>query len=169
MRIADTIAQLINFTRDYEELGMNAPAWQNVRTVIGNVIALLPMRDISVDAGDPALDVFADPLLERVFYNLIDNALRYGGDRMTAIRVSSHLSGNGLLIVFEDDGAGIAIQDKNRLFEKGFGKNTGLGLFLLREILGITDITITENGKPGKGARFEITLPKGAYRFMGTT
>jgi hypothetical protein len=42
-------------------------------------------------------------------------------------------------------------------------------LFLSREILAITVITITENnGEPGKGARFEIAVPKGAYRFTGT-
>ena len=169
MHIAETITRLINFTRDYEELGVNAPAWKNIHTIIGNVTTLLPMRDIRIDAGDPALEVFADPLLERVFYNLIDNALRYGGDCMTSIRISSHVSGNGLVIVFEDDGAGIAIQDRAHLFEKGFGKNTGLGLFLSREILGITGITITENGELQKGARFEITVPEGAYRFVGTT
>jgi PAS domain S-box-containing protein len=169
MHIADTIARLINFTRDYEDMGVNAPVWQNVITIIDNVISLLPMREIQVDAGDPDLELFADPLLERVFYNLIDNALRYGGDRMTAIRVSSHQDGEGLVIIFEDDGAGISVQDKNRLFEKGFGKNTGLGLFLSREILGITGITITVNGEPDKGARFEIRVPEGAYRFAGTS
>ncbi len=62
---------------------------------------------------------------------------------------------------------GITVEDKKRLFTRGFGKNTGLGLFLSREILAITGITITENGTPGKGARFEITVPKGMYRFMG--
>ncbi|MDO9323866.1 MAG: ATP-binding protein, partial [Methanoregula sp.] len=132
--------------------------------IIGNVITQLPMGDIRVDAGDPALEVFADPLLERVFYNLIDYALRFGGNRMTTLRISSHVSGNELVIVFEDDGAGITIQDKTHLFEKGFGKNTGLGLFLSREILGITGITITENSEPKKGARFEITVPMGAFR-----
>jgi len=54
-----------------------------------------------------------------------------------------------------------------KLFTRGFGKNTGLGLFLSREILSITGITITENGTPGKGARFEITVPKGAWRTAG--
>ncbi|MEI7857455.1 MAG: PAS domain-containing sensor histidine kinase, partial [Methanomicrobiales archaeon] len=166
MHITDTIASLINFTRDYEGLGMNAPVWQNIRVIIESVVTLLPMRNIRVDTGDPALEVFADPLLERVFYNLIDNALRYGGDRMTTLKVSSHVSGNGLVIVFEDDGAGIAIPNKTHLFEKGFGKNTGLGLFLSREILGITGITITENSESQKGARFEITVPEGGYRFL---
>jgi len=54
------------------------------------------------------------------------------------------------------------------IFDRGFRQHTGSGLFLCREILSITGITITENGTPGKGARFEITVPKGAYRFTGT-
>jgi len=41
-------------------------------------------------------------------------------------------------------------------------------LFLSQEILSITGITITETGEPGKGARFEITVPKGGYRFTAT-
>ena len=53
------------------------------------------------------------------------------------------------------------------MFECGFMKNTGFGLFLTREILTITGITIIENGEPGKGARFEITVPKGAWRMKG--
>jgi len=40
-----------------------------------------------------------------------------------------------------------------------------MGLFLSREILSITGITIKEAGEPGKGARFEMTVPKGAWRF----
>ena len=62
---------------------------------------------------------------------------------------------------------GISDEDKKKLFTRGFGKNTGLGLFLSREILAITGITIIENGTPGKGARFEITVPKGGWRTKG--
>ena len=69
----------------------------------------------------------------------------------------------------EDDGDEVPAGEKERIFTRGFGKNTGLGLFLSREILAITGITITENGTPGKGARFEIVVPKGGYRFTGTT
>jgi signal transduction histidine kinase len=98
---------------------------------------------------------------------LIDNALKYGGDRMKMIRVSSQESDRGLTIVCEDDGVGISAEDKKRLFTRGFGKNTGLGLFLSREILTITGITIIENGTPGKGARFEIAVPKGTWRMKG--
>ena len=108
-------------------------------------------------------------MFEKVFYNLIDNALRYGGQKMTMIRIASQESGDGLLISIEDDGAGISEGDKKRLFERGFGHNTGLGLFLSREILAITGITITGTGEPGRGAMFEIMVPKGGYRSKGST
>jgi len=68
------------------------------------------------------------------------------------------------ILMYEDDGKGIPAEEKERIFERGFGKNTGLGLFLSREILSITGITIKETGEPGKGARFEMTIPKGMYR-----
>jgi signal transduction histidine kinase len=105
----------------------------------------------------------------KVFYNLIDNALRYGGAGMKTIRISSQESDASLTILCEDDGVGISHEDKKRLFTRGFGKNTGLGLFLSREILGITGITITETGEPGKGARFEIHVPAGMWRMMGAS
>jgi len=63
---------------------------------------------------------------------------------------------------------GIPADKKEAIFNRGYFKHTGFGLLLSREILSITGITITENGIPGKGARFEITVPKGAYRFTKT-
>jgi PAS domain S-box-containing protein len=163
-KIAETIAHQINFTRVYEDLGVKAPIWQKVNTVIREVITHLPLRNIRVDTEDPDREVFADQLLERVFFNLIENALLYGGEKMTSIRVKSREDNGVLVITVEDDGNGISAEEKKQLFTKGFGKRTGLGLYLSREILSITGITITENGEPGKGARFEIVVPEGAYR-----
>jgi signal transduction histidine kinase len=68
-------------------------------------------------------------------------------------------------VVWEDNGIGVAADKKERIFERGFGKNTGLGLFLAREILDITGIKIRETGEPGKGARFEMKVPHGAFGF----
>ena len=167
-KAANTIEHQITFTKDYQNLGVAAPEWQNVNASINKALSGLPMRDVRVEVDPNNPEIFADRLFEKVFYNLIDNALRYGGDPMKTIRVSSQESDTGLKLVCEDDGVGISAEDKKRLFTKGFGKNTGLGLFLSREILAITGITITENGTPGKGARFEITVPKGAYRFTAT-
>jgi PAS domain S-box-containing protein len=164
---ANTIEHQITFTRDYQELGVVAPEWQSVNASIKKALTGLPMRDVRVEVDPKNPEIFADRLFEKVFYNLIDNALRYGGAGMKTIRTSSQEIDTRLTILCEDDGVGISAEDKKRLFTRGFGKNTGLGLFLSREILAITGITITENGTPGKGARFEITVPNGMWRMMG--
>ncbi|AGB01459.1 PAS domain S-box protein [Methanoregula formicica] len=165
-KIAETITRQITFTKDYEDLGLNAPLWQDVNASIDAAVALLPMRNIRVDKEVTGLEVFADPLAEKVFYNLIDNSLRYGGEKMTTIRVTSRVEGPLLVLVYEDDGGGIPEWDKKVIFDKGVGKNTGLGLYLSREILAITGIGIIENGVPGEGARFEMVVPKDGYRFI---
>jgi PAS domain S-box-containing protein len=167
-KAARTIEEQITFTKDYQNLGVAVPAWQNVNEIIRKAMVELPLRGIHVEPDPANPEVYADPLFEKVFYNLIDTALKYGRDQMKTICIYSQESGASLTIICEDDGIGISAEDKKRLFTKGFGKNTGLGLFLSREILTITGITIVENGVPGKGARFEITVPKGMYRFTGT-
>lgn len=166
-RAANAIERQIVFTKEYQDLGVNVPTWQNVGAGIKNALALLPVRDIRISEDVDAVEVYADPLFEKVFYNLIDNALRYGGPAMTMIRITSQESEKGRVISVADDGAGISFEDKKRLFERGFGHNTGLGLFLCREILAITDLSISENGDFGKGARFEILVPKDKFRITG--
>jgi signal transduction histidine kinase len=79
--------------------------------------------------------------------------------KVTAIRFSAEEQENGLKVIYEDDGIGIPVPEKGRIFDRGYGKNTGYGLFLTREILGITGLTIEETGVLGKGCRFEITVP----------
>ncbi len=166
--IAETIDQQISFTRDYQKMGMDAPAWQDVNGIISWVIQPLANPDVKITINCPGLEVFADPLLEKVFYNLVDNAIRYGGEHLSEIHISATETPDGLIIMVEDNGAGIADENKVQIFERGVGQNTGFGLFLSREILGITGITIRETGTVGTGARFEIRVPKGAYRFSGT-
>jgi PAS domain S-box-containing protein len=147
------IRNLINFTKDYEGMGVNSPVWQDVSLCIQKIITSLPLGKVEVD-------------IQKVFYNLIDNALRYGGDQLKTITIFPEETDAGLVVVIEDDGAGISASYKGHLFKRGFGKQTGLGLFLSREILSITGIAITENSLPGKGARFEITVPNGEYRVI---
>ncbi len=167
-QVAEAIERQITFTREYQELGAAAPTWQNVNAGIQEAVASLPVRAVRVEVDRTDLEIYADPMFAKVFYNLIDNALRYGGERMTTIRVYSLESTNGMVIVCEDNGFGVPTDDKKRLFTRGFGKHTGLGLFLSREILSITGITIAENGVPGTGARFEITVPKDRYQCVAT-
>jgi signal transduction histidine kinase len=165
---ARNIERQMNFTRDYQDMGVKAPLWQNVRSIIIGAKGALPVGNVTVDMERPDIEVFADPLFEKVFYNLIENSLRYGGEKLRTIRISSQERDDCLVITCQDDGVGIADSDRVHLFERGFGKHTGFGLFLSREILSITGISIRETGKSGMGARFEIIIPKGGWRFANT-
>lgn len=163
---AEAIQRQIEFTRYYQDIGVNAPKWQGVAAIIREAVAQLslPGIDLQIDVGE--VEVFADPLIVKVFFNLMENSLRHG-ERITTMAFSSTESEAGLVIRYRDNGVGITEADKKKLFQKGFGKHTGLGLYLSREILAITGISITENGEPGKGVRFEIVVPEGAWRVAG--
>jgi len=158
-----SIQDQIAFTKDYQEIGAQIPSWFAVGAVVRTAAELLQTQDVNITVDLDRVEVFADPMIEKVFYNLIDNALRHG-EHVTGITFSYHLSDAALVIVCEDDGVGIPEQDKQHVFTKGFGRDSGLGLFLIREILSITGISIKETGVYGKGARFEIIVPSGDYR-----
>ncbi|MCK9579784.1 MAG: PAS domain S-box protein [Methanoregula sp.] len=162
---ADAIRSQIEFTRIYENLGVTTPRWYDVAAMFRSALSQFPLTGIAVDVRVSGLYAYADPLIEKVFYNLIENTLRHGGT-VTSIMLSSEETQNGVVVTYRDNGVGIAAEDKPKLFCKGFGKHTGLGLFLSREILSITGITITENGEPGKGVRFEIMIPAGGSRII---
>jgi PAS domain S-box-containing protein len=161
--IVATINKHVEFMRDYQEIGVHLPVWQDPAFTIRQVLESLYLKDVTVQIMDPGWEIFIDPLFEKVIYNLIDNAIRHG-EHTTMITFSLSEAEDGLHLVCQDDGAGISEECKAQLFEKGFGKNTGLGLFLAREILGITNISLQETGVFGQGARFEMTVPKGNYR-----
>ena len=162
---AESISSIIRFTKEYEEIGVNAPVWQNCRALLDTASKQVSLGNITMKNDLPAgTEMFADPMIVKVFFNLMDNAVRYGG-KITTIRFFVQGSGDNHRILCEDDGEGIPADQKEQIFEQGFGRNTGLGLFLAREILGITGITIQETGEPGKGARFEMMVPKEVFRF----
>lgn len=158
--VTSDIARQIEFTRIYQDIGTHDPLWQRLNEMVGNVS--IP-QDISLVYVPTTVEIYADAMMVKVLENLFENAYRHGGT-VTTISISTRKDGDRLVILVEDDGAGIADDEKERIFERGYGKNTGLGLFLAREILAITGISISETGVPGKGARFEITVPEGRWR-----
>jgi signal transduction histidine kinase len=170
-RITETskqIAAMIRFTKEYEKIGINAPAWQDLKDLVNNAKKSATPGEVPLTNDLPAgTEVFADPLIVKVFFNLIDNALRHGG-KITMIRFTLEDRNRDRVVVCEDDGDGIRSELKEKIFERGFGKNTGFGLFISREILDITGLTIKETGEPGTGARFEITIPERQFRFTAT-
>jgi PAS domain S-box-containing protein len=157
------IQKQIRFARDYEELGISSPRWHTIDATISKAVSGIQLGDVRIEKDVEGLEVYADMLLEKVFYNLVDNALRHG-QKVTKIRFSSQETTDGITIFCEDNGIGVAESMKDGIFKREYYRNTGYGLFLASEILGITGLAISETGEPGSGARFEIHVPKGTYR-----
>jgi PAS domain S-box-containing protein len=161
------IQSSLEFARQYSDMGIHPPRWQDVNEVMVFAVSHLDLGSLRRDFNLEGLEIYADSLLERVFFNLAENVIRHA-KTATVIRAGYQITENGAMIFIEDDGVGIPAGSKERIFEKGAGTEGAVGLFLSREILSITGITIRETSGPGKGARFEMMVPKGSYRLTGT-
>jgi PAS domain S-box-containing protein len=166
--IIQTITRQIRFTKDYQDIGIETPRWFPVKETIANATSTLSLSAITFTNETGNLRIYADPMLEKVFYNLVENSLRHGG-KLTRISFKMEIDENGARIIFEDDGCGVPGQFKEAIFIRKHFKHTGFGLYLSREILGITGLLIRENGRPGKGARFEISIPLNSFRIGDET
>lgn len=162
----ETIERQIVFTKEYRGLGETDPEWQNVCLLAESAAVEFGTDTLSVNVscGCKGLEIYADPMFGRVIFNLIDNAMRHGSCTTDVTIGFSETKDGGVLIV-EDNGEGVPADIKEQIFASGYGQNTGLGLFLSREILEITGISIRECGLAGKGARFEMLIPHCGYRF----
>jgi len=161
--LAQTIKRQIEFTRIYQDIGIGTPQWQPIEPIIEREKNSLPQTGVTVSHDTGGIEIYADPLLEHVIHNLIDNSLRHGGG-VSSIWITALQDEMGLKIVYEDNGQGIPPREKEEIFRRGYGKNTGFGLFLAREILATTGLAIKETGIFGKGARFEIRVPHDLFR-----
>jgi len=162
--IVQTITESLKFVNNYENLGLKPPAWQSVQESFVFGISHLDISKLSRKLNVKELEIYADPLLENVFFTLAENVVLHG-ETATEIALWYRETPEGLTLVFEDNGMGIPEDMKEKIFIRTYEKKKGIGLFLAREILEITSMTIKECGEPGKGARFEIFIPKGTYRF----
>jgi PAS domain S-box-containing protein len=168
MKIVKAISESLKFADLYQSLGLKTPAWQNVEQSFLLAISHLDFSKLSRQIMVGGLEIYADPLLENVFFTLAGNVVLHG-NTATELTFRYMESAEGLTLFFEDNGVGIHTDMKEKIFDRRYKEKKGIGLFLVREILSITGITIRETGEPGKGARFEILVPKGVYRFIDRT
>lgn len=164
---SEKIERILKFTREYQDIGTKPPEWQVIGECVRMARTLVEAGSVrfTLDHSCDSQEILADLLLVRVFYHLIDNSLRHG-QKVSEIRIRCSVTGGILRISYEDDGTGIPDKIRPALFLQGRGKNA-YGLFLAREILAATGITITETGTAGSGARFAITVPPGSFRATG--
>lgn len=161
------IEAAIGFTREYENFGIAGSGWQSVFHSIGSATGdIIPSGVMVENEVQENLEVYADPIIRKVFTTFLENAIRHGVS-VSKIRFFSEELDGELSLVCEDDGVGIPDSDKTLIFERGYGANTGIGLFLAKEILSITGLSLSENGTYGEGARFVIRVPAGKWRMKG--
>ncbi|WFN33982.1 PAS domain-containing protein [Methanogenium sp. S4BF] len=154
------IERQIVFTRDYEDLGSQPPAWQHIGELTDRMAALPAFSALTVTCTCRTLYVYADPMLERVMHELFTNAVQHGGD-VTSLTVSCSIKPDGTAVIdIADDGTGIPDDLKEKIFSRGIGMKTRYGLYLSREILSVTGIAIRETGTGEGGAVFSLSVPQ---------
>ncbi|OPY31746.1 MAG: sensory histidine kinase AtoS [Methanomassiliicoccales archaeon PtaU1.Bin124] len=157
----DQMEKDVEFTRTYQGLGEDEPRWQRLEEVVDSVRGNVPEINVTVDVGDR--EVFADPMLKKVFYNLLDNSNRHGG-KVRNVRIGTEADGQRLRIVYQDDGSGLSDEKRKALFSGEERAGSGHGMVYSKEVLGLTGMNISEEGAEGKGARFVITVPPAHHR-----
>lgn len=162
--LVEKISQHLQFSHEYHMVGSHDPVWIYLPQVIQSAKHDLANDIIQISMDLPQVFIYADPLFQKVIYNLFENAIRHGHS-ITRILISSMESRNGdLYLIIEDDGDGIREEEKELIFYQGYGKNSGLGLTMAREILSVSGISITETGTYGQGARFKLIVPSGYWK-----
>lgn len=164
INLTHSIMVSLNFSQQYQNLGTKPPEWQNLLQAFLYGISHVDLVTIGRDVDIGGIEIYADPLLEQIFTIFTLNVLKHAN--ATRIALKSLISDENLTIIFEDDGTGISYEQKESIFDKRTDSKRGLSLFLVREILSLTNISIKETGIPGEGARFEIVVPKGVYRLV---
>ncbi|MDZ4824550.1 MAG: HAMP domain-containing sensor histidine kinase [Flavobacteriales bacterium] len=142
-----------------------------IRTVIRNVAILVKQRQGSIitklDAGDPMVE--GDALhLTNVVYNLIDNAIKYSGEK-PMVEISTRDSGMNIVIEFTDNGIGISKENQPKVFDKLYRvptgnvhnvKGFGLGLSYVKGVAEKHGGSVALESELKKGSTFTIQIPR---------
>jgi PAS domain S-box-containing protein len=155
--------KLFEFSRIYEKIGVEKPSKENIFECFNQAAALLPNLGTTIKIVNDChgLEVMADSLLKQLFYNFLDNSLKHG-EKVTQIHLHYTKDGEELKLFYEDNGLGVPVANKSKLFDSGFttGNGSGLGLYLIKKMMDVYGWTITETGEVSKGVCFVITIPK---------
>lgn len=168
-RLSHLVSDLVNVSREDEfqpRLEIDASPLKDL--VNGAVSVVMPLlvakqQSIDIDLMDPDATVLVDRLrFEQVLINLLSNAQRYsppGG----YIRVESRPISNGeTLISVADSGPGVAIPDRERIFEpfyRGDRNGLGLGLAIAKSIVELHSGRIWVERADEGGSRFCVAIP----------
>lgn len=158
--VSQQMLRIIEFEKIYVQVGVEELSYIDVERHFNEAAFLFSdLKGATLVNECQGLMVFADSLLRQLFYNLIDNTLKYG-EKTRRIRAHYKEEKNQVKLIYEDDGVGIPGDVKSHLFQEGYGTGTGYGLYLIKKICEAYGWTIEETGKEGQGAQFTMIVPK---------
>ena len=126
-----------------------------------------PERALNCQIPDDLPNLEADPVLRRVFDNLLDNARKFS-EAPVLLSARGSEDGQRLVVEVADRGIGISVADQARIFEPFFRSDpsrtratggVGLGLLVVRRIVEAHHGTVEVESELGSGSRFSVTLP----------
>lgn len=123
-------------------------------------------KGIEFDMDLPKMIYYgSEPLLARVWANLLDNAIKYSPQN-GVIRVTLQRRGQGVSLSVADQGPGMTEEVQRHIFEKFYqgdpsrrAEGNGLGLALVKRIVELCRGSVEVRSSPGEGAAFVVTLP----------
>ena len=126
-------------------------------------------QTVKCDVPATPINVWGDPAaLARIVGNLIDNAVKYGGEATVTLSLVRTQTGTEAIMLVDDRGPGVRSADRERIFEPFLrleaSRNrdrggAGLGLAIARHLVLSLGGIIAVEDRPGGGARFRVTLP----------
>ncbi|MDR2131826.1 MAG: sensor histidine kinase [Clostridiales Family XIII bacterium] len=138
-----------------------------LHNTLKNGAKYLIAHKIRIRTKDLSHTVFTDPKwLSFILWQLIDNAVKYGGRN---IEFSAVQNARSVALFIRDDGVGISEKDIGRVFDKGFtgengrrfGRSTGLGLYLCRKLCAKLGLDISVESTRGEGTAVQLMFPVG--------
>ncbi|MDQ5914348.1 MAG: two-component system, NtrC family, sensor kinase [Pseudomonadota bacterium] len=168
LRAQRIVSTLLDFARERQYERVQTPLRQLVEEVLQLTRSLTPPDAIILDDVPEGLQIDVDrQRFQQVLINLLQNAagvIGSGGQIRISARRELRPEGEGTVIAVEDNGPGIAPENLPRIFDPFFstkpvGKGTGLGLFIVHEIVGQHGGTVSVESEPGQGCRFSVHIP----------
>ncbi len=158
--VINQIYKIFEVSRVYEHINNNTLKEMSITKSFEKAQSLIDnSKKIVFENNCDSMVVKADSLLTTLVYNLVENSIKHGKN-LTKVSLNCQSKKKHKFLIYEDDGGGIPLEEKEKIFQKAYGKGTGLGLYMIKIICSIYGWTIKENGKPNQGVRFVIKIPK---------
>jgi two-component system, NtrC family, sensor kinase len=162
------VSEIVGNLKDFSRIDRSKVAHSNLNDGLNNTLLLakhqLKLVTVNKNLGEIPEITCAPSQINQVFLNLITNAVQAMPGEKGTLTLTTRQEGDGVAVMVEDDGAGIAPEAMGKIFDPFFttkevGKGTGLGLSISYKIIQQHGGKISVESKPNIGTKFIVWLP----------